>query len=494
MLANLIALLTGFTTIFNIICAVAVVFYERKNPSATLAWMMLVLLVPYVGFIFYLLFGMESKRVREFAQKARNDEALVGEYAAKEINGFHSAVAQYELIINSQGRSSSIKSLTGTTHFDDIVYLNLVSGQGLYSTNNRVDIFHEGADKFDALMADIENAKKFIHMEYYIFKADSLGHRVLDALAKKAAEGVEVRLLVDGMGCSNTPRSFFAPLLANGGELGIYVPRRVMRINFRNHRKLVVIDGVTGYNGGLNIGNEYIGNSRRFGHWRDCHLRITGEAVRQLQMRFLMDWNFASPKKITLDNKYFPEVGVCGNTSMQVVSSGPDTKWYSIVYAMAKMINEADHSIYIQTPYFVPDDNILESLRIAALSGKDVRIMIPGRPDHPFVYGAAMSYLGELIPAGVKCYRYENGFVHSKLLIIDGLISTTGTANIDVRSFRLNFETNSFIYSEEVSSKLEAQFMKDLQDCTEIDYDFYLNRSRMDKVKESVSRLLSPLL
>jgi len=458
---------------------------------------MLVLLAPYIGFFFYLLFGLESKKVRVFAKKARGDEALAVKYRDKKINGYREAEEQYKLIGGdfSEPVGGGIKDIIGSTHFDDVLYLNLVSAHGVLSSNNHVDVFHEGVGKFDALISDIMGAKKFVHMEYYIFKADALGKRVLDALAAKAAEGVEVRLLLDGMGCARTPRKFFSPLLQNGGKLAIYTPRQLVRINFRNHRKIAVIDGIIGYNGGLNIGNEYLGEGYRFGHWRDCHLRIAGEAVRQLQLRFMSDWNFSGTGKIDLDNRYFPEIGeTYGNTRMQVVSSGPDAKWDSIAYALAKLINEADHSIYIQTPYFVPDDNILGSLRIAALSGKDVRIMIPGKPDHLFVYGAAMSYLGELIPAGVKCYRYENGFVHSKLMVIDEKISTVGTANMDIRSFKLNFETNSFVYCEEVSSKIAAQFIKDLDDCTAIDLEFYKNRSRPEKISESVSRLLSPLL
>ncbi|MCL2699481.1 MAG: cardiolipin synthase [Defluviitaleaceae bacterium] len=480
----LFAALTGVgaTLVIHIVFVTVVVFYERKDPSVTWAWLMLVLLAPYIGFILYLLFGLENKKVRVFAHKARSDEALFSEYCDRYGMGEHPI-------------NDSLKTLTGTTHFDDILYLNLVSGHGLITDNNRAEVFHEGAGKFDALIADINNAKSFVHLEYYILKPDALGKRVVDALATKAAEGVEVRLLLDGMGCARTPRKFFAPLLKNGGKLGIHMPRQLVRINFRNHRKLAVIDGIIAYNGGLNIGDEYLGAVARFGYWRDCHLRITGEAARHFELRFIMDWNFSSTDKIELDSRYFPGIHEpCGNIKMQVVSSGPDTKWNSIAYALAKMINEADRSIYIQTPYFVPDDNIQGALRIAALSGKDVRIIIPGKPDHPFVYGAGMSYLGELIPAGVKCYRYENGFVHGKLMIIDGQIATVGTANMDIRSFKLNFETNTFVYCEETASKLTAQFIADLDDCTEMDAEFYKNRPRWEKISESVSRLFSPLL
>lgn len=489
--------LTSATMFVNIVFAIVVVFYERKNPSVTWAWLMLVLLAPYIGFIVYLIFGLESKKVRVFAQKARNDEAMIQECRDREINGYREAGEQYRLLDRALlgPVGGGIKDLTGSAHFDDILYLNLVSSNGLLSSNNHVDVFHEGTEKFNALISDIRNAKRFVHLEYYIFKADALGKRVLDALVEKAAKGVEVRLLLDGMGCSRTPRNFFEPLLRSGGKLAVYTQRQLVGLNFRNHRKIAIIDGMIGYNGGVNIGDEYLGEGFRFEHWRDCHLRITGDAARQLQMRFIADWNFAGTDRIELDNEYFPEINeTYGDTRIQIVSSGPDAKWDSIAYAFAKMINEADRSIYIQTPYFVPDDNILGSLRIAALSGKDVRIMIPGKPDHLFVYGAAMSYLGELLPAGVKCYRYEKGFVHSKLMVIDEKISSVGTANMDIRSFKLNFETNSFVYCDAVSSKLAAQFLDDLNHCTEIDLAFYKNRSRVEKISESISRLLSPLL
>ena len=294
------SLLTGAAPLVNIVFAIIVVFYERKNPGVTWAWLMLVLLVPYIGFIVYLLFGLESKKVRVFAQKARNNDVLIQEYCNKKINGYREAEEQYNLIGGdfSKTVNGGIEDITGSAHFDDILYLNLVSANGLLSSNNHVDVFHDGRSKFDALISDIKNAKKFVHLEYYIFRADALGKSILDALAAKAAEGAEVRLLFDGMGSSRTSRKFFTPLLESGGKLAVYAERQFARFNFRNHRKIAVIDGIVGYNGGLNIGDEYLGKGRRFGHWRDCHLRITGEAVRQLQMRFIEDWNFADADKI----------------------------------------------------------------------------------------------------------------------------------------------------------------------------------------------------
>jgi cardiolipin synthase len=345
------------------------------------------------------------------------------------------------------------------------------------------------------MLSDIKRAKTFIHIQYYIVRNDETGRRLMSALTEKAKQGVEVCFFVDGMGCILTPRRFFSPLIKAGGFYAEFFPPHFVRINFRNHRKICVIDGTTGYIGGLNIGNEYLGITKRFGYWRDTHLRLKGEAVKQLELRFTMDWNFCSRDKIALTSRYFPKIQVPSKgVSMQIVSSGPDTAQHNILYAYVKMISEADKSVFIQSPYFVPDDSIFEALRIAALSGIDVRIMIPAYPDHPFVYWASLSYLGELLNVGVKCYKYEKGFVHSKIIMIDSLVSSVGTANMDVRSFKLNFECNAFIYDKKITAALEEQYERDILECSRIEYDWYVKRSQWTKVRESVSRLLSPLL
>ncbi|MDR1914556.1 MAG: cardiolipin synthase [Clostridiales bacterium] len=280
-----------------------------------------------------------------------------------------------------------------------------------------------------------------------------------------------------------------------GGFFAEFLPPHFIRINFRNHRKICVIDGAVGYIGGLNVGNEYLGLTKRFGYWRDAHIRLKGDAVKQLELRFLMDWNFCSRQNIRISDYVFPQIkNTSKGVNMQIVSSGPDTAQHNILYAYIKMIGEADNSIYIQSPYFVPDDSIFEALRIAALSGIDVRIMIPAKPDHPFVYWAGLSYLGDLLMSGAKCYEYEKGFVHSKIIMIDSLVCSVGTANMDVRSFKLNFECNAFIYDTRITKMLEDQFLRDIEDCSKIEYEQYATRGHWTRIRESVSRLLSPLL
>ncbi len=491
MLSEFLQILKDTLFIINIFFAIFIVFSGRKNPAVTWAWLMVSLVIPYFGFIVYLMLGFDGRKHRVFYYKNKKDDKVYKSYLNMDINSIEFLNRQMEII-----KSRNILNINGAEHLNDMIYLNFISGHGAYSTNNNINVYHDGKSKFDSLLKDIKNAKHFIHMQYYIVRNDELSKKIIQALAIKARQGVEVCFLIDGMGCVTTSKRLFKPLIESGGKFAIFLPPHFIRLNFRNHRKLAIIDGSIGYIGGLNIGKEYLGESKRFGYWRDAHIKIEGEAVRQLEVRFIMDWNFTSRNhNICLDTKYFPQItNKKHNIPIQIVSSGPDTKWHSIHHAYTKMISEADKSIYIQTPYFVPDDSILEAIRIAALSGIDVKIIIPANPDHPFVYWAGISYLGELLNVGVKCYQYEKGFVHSKLIIVDGLVSSIGTANMDVRSFKLNFEINAFIYDEKISKKLEKQFIADLSDCSQIDLNFYMKRSNFTKVREAVSRLLSPML
>ena len=480
----------GILIILNIVFTGIIVFFERKNPGITWAWLMVVLFLPYVGFVLYLVCGLEANKHRTFMDKGKTDMEMFRNYSAWDMN-----ISRRKTMEKKYADSDDIFGIPGTGHYNDLVFLNFTAGFGFFTSNNEVETFHNGQSKFNRLIEDIRSAKDFIHLQYYIIRNDELSRSVIHELAQKASEGVEVKLLIDGMGCRPTGKKIYKPLLDAGGKLGVFLPPHFVRINYRNHRKICIIDGKTGYIGGLNMGNEYLGRDKRFGHWRDAHIRVYGDSVKDLELRFIMDWRYCFPKdEEMLELRYFPVMEDVQGVRMQIVSSGPDTKWPSIRDGYIKMINEAERSIYIQTPYFVPDDSIFEMLKIAALSGIDVKIMIPANPDHPFVYWAALSYLGELINAGVKCYQYEDGFVHSKLVMVDSFITSVGTANIDIRSFKLNFEINAFVYNEEKTGEFQQQFLKDLEKCTQIDQLFYSRRSNMTKFKESISRLISPLL
>jgi cardiolipin synthase len=469
-------------TYLNLIFALLIIFFERRNPSATWAWLMVLILIPGVGFMLYLLLGQNLSRRKMFILKTEEDR-------------FHK-----ELLL--QGKQLSEDTLEfhdkEMIHYKDMMYMHLVNSQSVLTQDNSVDIYTDGHHKFDALFHSIENATDHIHMVYYIINNDRLGNKLMKALAKKASEGVEVRFLYDGMGGIRLPRKFFNQLKNAGGKVACFFPSFLplinIRVNYRNHRKIVVVDGKEAFVGGFNVGDEYLGEDKKFGYWRDTHLKIIGSAVNSLQQRFLLDWRYASSEKITFDKKYFPCVHSNGDIGIQIVSSGPDSEWEQIKIVFMKMITSAKKSVYIQTPYFIPDESILEALKIASLSGVDVRIMIPSKPDHIFVYWASLSYIGELLKSGVKSYKYIKGFVHSKAIVVDGKISSIGTANMDLRSFKLNFEVNAFIYDSNISSRLQAIFEKDMEDCIEITHELYESRSIIIKFKESLSRLLSPVL
>ena len=482
---NWLILIGGIVLVGNIILSSLIVFFERRNPSSTWAWLLVLLFTPVLGFIVYMVFGRNSKREKMFRQKELYDRSV-----------YHNDVDSVRKNREQKKKLRNKEQLIGNEYVTDLIHMNLNSGSWI-TFNNKIDYFNNGKDKFDALIEDIRNAKKHIHLEYYIWRGDELGKRLVDELAKKAAEGVEVRVLYDGIGNSRLPKHFFDKLHEAGGFTVAFLPRFVVRLNYRNHRKLAIIDGEIGYIGGFNVGDEYLGITARYGPWRDTHLRFMGDAVDQMQMRFIKDWNFTTKnkeEKVEISEYYFPAREEFDGVPTQIVSSGPDTKWKNVRNGFFKMMNEAESHIRLTTPYFVPDDGIFEALRVAALSGLDVRIIIPGNPDHFFVYWSSMSYLGELLEAGVKVYQYEKGFIHAKVLTIDGKVATVGSANMDIRSFELNFEVNAFMYDEATTKLLEDEFENDLRYCVEITKEWYHRRRWWFKVKEAVARLVSPLL
>jgi len=438
-----------------------------------------------------MLLGFDGRRRGVFVEKRIRDTENYREFFGLSPSGHDFINEQMDILKRGAFTEDSCP-----IKLDEIVYLNMIAGRAAYTEGNDVQIFTEGGPKFDALVADILGARQHIFLQYFIVRDDSLAKRIIEALTSRAREGVQVRMLVDGLGCLRTPSSLFTPLISAGGEVATFMPLHLGALNYRNHRKIAIIDGRIGYVGGLNIGNEYLGLSKRFGFWRDTHLRIRGDAVHQLTLSFIMDWNFAHKKEpLSLSGDLFPANNIQpGTSALQILSSGPDTEWSSIQYAYMKLINSANSQIIMQSPYFIPDDSILEALRLAALSGVDVRIMIPAHPDHPFVYWAALSYLGDLLRAGVRCYKYEKGFIHSKVMVIDECIASIGTANLDVRSFRLNFEINAIIYDLKLAAETAKQFHKDVQDCSEITLAWYNARPRSVRVREAFSRLVSPIL
>ncbi|WP_243291301.1 cardiolipin synthase [Bacillus sp. FJAT-47783] len=481
---NITIYLFSFFFILNILLAGAIIFLERRNVAATWAWLLILFFLPVVGFILYVIFGqnLSKRKIFKFTSELTN---------------------HFRERMESQRRSIEENSLVyqdpSMAEYQSTIYMNLINGYGLYTQDNEVKIFTDGNEKFEDLLQSIKNAKDHIHIQYFIIKNGKIGKKIFRALTEKAKEGVQVRVLFDDMGSSRTPKKFFNELKEAGGEVASFFPSKFLpflniRINYRNHRKIVVIDGKYGYIGGFNIGDEYLGLKEKFGNWRDTHLKLHGSATDSLQSRFFLDWNNASPAKLDYEKRYFPAKETAGNAAIQIVSSGPDEEWEQIKNGIIKMIFSAKKSIYIQSPYFIPDESLMHALKTAALSGLDVRIMIPNKPDHMFVYWASYSYIGELLEIGVKSFIYDHGFIHAKTIVVDGKIASVGTANFDVRSFKLNFEVNAFIFDKNVAGELHTIFEEDLKKSRELTKEMYRSRSKVIKFKESISRLLSPIL
>ncbi len=480
-------ILMGFTWlwIINIILSLFIIYFGRKNPRSTLIWILIIELLPIVGFVLYLMFGANFKKRKMFKLKEEEDKLI------ESLSSLQSEMMEDGRFVYKEERSKD---------YHDLINMNLNTDDALFTQDNTVKMYYWGQDKFEDLLKDIENATERIDVQYYIFRYDKIGKKLVDLLEEKQREGVQVRLLYDAVGCRSLKRKNFNKLKSYGGETAEFFPAFIRwlnpRINYRNHRKMVIIDDRIGYIGGFNVGDDYMGEYKKMGLWRDTHARIEGGGVMGLKLRFLKDWYYATDLEPDLERDFNPKVSsnLAGDVSMQIVTSGPDTEFNNIKNTMIKMISQAKDEIYIQTPYLVPDLAVWEALRMAILSGVKVNIMIPNKPDHIVVYWATTSYAGELIKMGANVYTYDKGFLHAKMLLIDDYVSTIGSANMDERSFSLNFEANTVMYSRQVNSELKGQFMVDLEDSTQITEEMYENRPLYVKVREPISRLFSPIL
>ncbi len=473
--------------LIDIVFIIIVVFFERKNPSATLAWVMALVFLPVLGFILYLFLGQTYRKNRMFLIKKGQDQKL------------QEVIRSQEAALTDEGTALQLEDQISTP-LRRMMLMLLKNNDAVLTGNNRVRVFTDGKEKFASLLSDISTATSFIHLEYYIWKDDGLGNDMRIALTERARAGVEVRLLCDGLGCAGLPRRFFDEFREAGGKVAFFFPSYFryfnLRYNYRNHRKIAVIDGETAYIGGYNIGDDYLGLDPVWGYWRDAAIRVQGNAALTAEIRFFLDWNYAAQEdQIEYTPKYFPRI-IPGGTGVpiQIVSGGPDTGFNPVKEQYLKMIDIATESVYLQTPYFIPDESVLDALRMAALSGVDVRIMMPDRPDHPFVYWAGMWYIRQLLESGVTAYTYDNGFIHAKTIVTDEVAASVGSANWDVRSFRLNFETNAVLYDSAIAKDLKEQFLKDLDVCSPITIERLDNLPWGNRVRQSVARLFSPLL
>lgn len=469
--------------VLNFIIALSIIFIERKDPSATLAWIMILFLIPLVGILLYVFLSQNFSKKKIFKMN-KYEETVLREAMKEQTRAMENGDFVFQ-------NNSALR-------WKDMIRLHQTYADAFFTEDNEVKIIHDGEDLMEHLLNEIKGAKESINIMYYIIKNDEVGKKFIRALTEKAREGLKVRLLMDALGCRQITHAKLEDFKNAGGEYSYFFPPKFkwlnMKLNYRNHRKIVIIDRKTGFLGGYNIAREYLGRKKKFGYWRDTHIRLVGGSVQDLFARFILDWRCASKDEIVMTEAYFDEPIHKGFSGIQIVSSGPESQKEEVKQGYLKMISSAERNIYIQTPYFVPDSSILDSLKMAILSGVDVRLMIPCKPDHMFVYWATYSYIGILLEMGAKVFIYDNGFLHAKTISVDGEVASVGSANFDIRSFRLNFEVNAFIYDENVAKNLEDIFEDDIKVCTELTKHAYINRSIVIKFKESISRLLSDLL
>ena len=469
--------------VVNLLTMAFMIFKEKRSTNSIIAWILILYLAPYVGFIVFILIGRKMNNANMFGFKNA------------ELNTFKSYLNK-----NEEKNKYNKESLYEKNK--DMILALEAMDYSPYRNDNNVSMYSDGKLFFNELLESLKKAKKSINIEFYIFKNDDIGTKILNVLEEKAKEGVEVRLLYDSVGSRLLNRNVLNKLINEGGKVGEFFPSWLkfinINMNFRNHRKIVVIDNNVGFVGGFNVGDEYLGKDSKFGYWRDTHIKFTGSAVNDLNLRFLADWRYATKEEVSLEEIFEAneENSNSNNVGMQIVSSGPNlSDKYEIKMAYLKMIQKAKKYLYIQSPYLIIDNSISDSLKLAAASGVDVKIMIPGKGDHPFVYWANLVYAGDLIKEGIRVFHYDkNAFLHAKTVVIDDEVCSIGTANMDTRSFELNFEVSSFIYSEKIAKEQKYEFENDMKMCEELTLEKYQNRSRIVKIKESLSRLFSDVL
>lgn len=457
----------------TILGLVLVIITENRNPLKTIPWVIVLLLMPGIGLLFYFFFGQDNRKQRVISRRT------------------------YKRIMKrpQEGKLPQDRCTVPAT-YKPLATLLSNSNQSSLLYGSEITIYTNGVDKFNDLLAEIALAKHHIHLQYYIFCDDTIGNQVKEALITKAQLGVEVRVLYDDVGCWNVKDKFFKEMKNAGIEIYAFLkvafPVLTSKVNYRNHRKIVVIDGKVGFMGGMNIADRYT-KGTSWGNWRDTHFKMEGKGVHGLQSAFLIDWYVVSKK--LLNNKiYYPPVETYGNNIMQIATSGPVGQWRTLLQAAIFIIANAKKYIFIQTPYFLPTEGLNQALQSAALGGVDVRLMLPKRSDTRSANMATHSFIDEMIKAGVKVYFYKPGFLHSKLVVTDDELACIGSANMDFRSFEHNFEINAFVYHVDFALKMKRIFLHDMHSCERLIPSRWLKRPRKQRIAESFMRLFSPLL
>ena len=460
-----------------VILTIIHVVLDNRQPAKTMAWALVIWFVPVVGIVFYLFFGVNTRKERLISQRSLD---MLSKRSMLEF------VEQRDLHLPEE--------------YKPIIDLFVSENFSLPFKDSEVKIYTDGYSFFHALLKEIASAKDHIHLDMYIFEDDALGNMVRDALVAKVREGVEVRLIYDDVGCWNVSNRFFERMREEGIEVAPFLPVRfpsfTSKVNYRNHRKMIVIDGRAGFIGGMNIALRYVKGTKSQ-PWRDTMLQITGSGVYSLQRAFLVDWYFVDRNLIS-NRKYYPhpsEESSHNESLLQIVTSGPDTPYPEIMQGYVRMILAAKKYIFIETPYFLPTDPVLFALKTAAAGGVDVRILVPLRSDTKFVEWAGRSYLREMVKAGVSVSYYKAGFLHSKMIVCDDAICSCGSTNVDFRSFENNFESNAFIYDSKVAIAMRDMFLEDTsQSLLFTDMPHRVKPNILKRLVESLVRLMSPLM
>ena len=468
-----------------IVAIFVILMDEDRDSMSVITWIVIFFIFPVVGFIAYLLFGYNHRRKKMIRIKRPPESTTVTTYN-KLVASFEKEHGDLEKIKNKKIRK--------------IATLMSNSAHAVITLSNAIEIFHSGKEKFDALIKDLSAAEKFIHMDYFIWRSDTLTKKIKDVLIAKSQNGVEVRIIIDSIGAMSIKRSYLNEMRKNGVKVhlfyNVFSPSKVFFFNHRSHRKIVVIDGKIGYTGGMNMGQEYVDGKPRYKSWRDTHIRITGESVLLLQKIFIENW-YDLDRENLYHTRYFPYEEPSETRKvlpMQIVHSGPDTEWAALQKMYFSLINSATDYVYIHSPYFVPDKSILTALSSAALSDIDVRIIVTGIPDKKIPYWAAFTYFKDILRAGGKIYHYNAGFMHSKSIVVDDELGSIGTTNMDIRSFKLNYEVNALFYDQDTCHEMKNVFLTDLSKCKEYTWNDHQNTKFLIKFRNSIARLLSPIL
>lgn len=460
------------------------ILLRNRNPFTTLTYLLTLVTIPFFGLIVYYLIGQDYRKNRIFEKKRFLDNTKLKNWKSK-------------FKLNKEERED-FKEQFGDAIFK--IYRLLQNNEkAILTYDNDVQILLNGEEKFKFLRQDLQNAKVHIHMEYFVIVDDELGNEIIEILLGKAKEGVQIRLIYDDVGSSissETKRRFLESSIESFPFMPVMFSNSTSKLNYRDHRKIVVIDSSIGYVGGINLEKKYDNSYKNERFWRDTHLRLEGSAVGSLQSSFLLSWEFVSKKEVILHNKLFPSnrPNTKDPVAIQIAASGPDTDWANIMEAFFAAINGAQEYIYITSPYLMPNDEIIMALGTAARSGVEVAIIIPYQSDSFGAQYASDSYIAQLLRSSIKIFRYKKGFMHAKSIVIDDIFTSIGSANLDYRSFSINFEINAMLYSMDIAKEMKKVFLEDLRECEEVNLEGWTERSVTRKLKESVCRLWAPLL